>query len=176
MQLLADGMLHPAFARDAFNVVKTSTLQGVAVANQLPKPTGRLLASPGKRGVGYVEAPHSQLAFAFARGVPMSDFYDSNKPGGAAPDAQAVTWTNTMAAIFIKFKPCMDVYYPAIDLSSYASVMAQITAVASAISNGVMPENNPKNPPPAGPDYVGMWADLNGTNLFGDWQANNYAE
>jgi zinc protease len=37
MELLADGMLHPAFAPAAFDQVKSSVLQSVAVSNKLPK-------------------------------------------------------------------------------------------------------------------------------------------
>ncbi len=36
VQLLADGMLHPAFAQSSFDVVKTQTLQSVNAANALP--------------------------------------------------------------------------------------------------------------------------------------------
>jgi zinc protease len=35
--LLADGMLHPAFAPSAFTVVRSNTMQSVALANKLPK-------------------------------------------------------------------------------------------------------------------------------------------
>ena len=37
MQLLADGMLHPAFDAASFAIVKSQSKQSVAVANQLPK-------------------------------------------------------------------------------------------------------------------------------------------
>ncbi|MBC5828913.1 MAG: insulinase family protein [Candidatus Eremiobacteraeota bacterium] len=37
MQLLADGMLHPAFAPATFSIVKTRVQQSVAAQNQLPK-------------------------------------------------------------------------------------------------------------------------------------------
>ena len=37
MQLLADGLLHPAFGADAFTVSKASTLQVVGISNTLPK-------------------------------------------------------------------------------------------------------------------------------------------
>ena len=37
MELLADGMLHPAFAKEAFAVVQASEKQTVAFANKLPK-------------------------------------------------------------------------------------------------------------------------------------------
>jgi len=36
MSLLADGLLHPAFSSDGFDVVKADALQGVAVSNALP--------------------------------------------------------------------------------------------------------------------------------------------
>jgi zinc protease len=37
VQLLADGLLNPAFAQNGFDIVKASVQQGVAVANKLPK-------------------------------------------------------------------------------------------------------------------------------------------
>ncbi len=37
MELLADGMLHPAFAPPAFAIVRANTMQSVALANKLPK-------------------------------------------------------------------------------------------------------------------------------------------
>lgn len=109
----------------------------------------------------------------------MSDIYDSANPGGA-PGAGQVTWTNTMAAIFLTFKPCMDMYYSAIDLSSYDSVIAHMdgpSGVAAQITQGNMPEPDPANPPPpdgTGPDYVGMWNKLNGLNNFNAWQQAGY--
>jgi zinc protease len=42
MELLADGLLHPAFAPDQFKVVKASYMQSVAVANKLPKTKANL--------------------------------------------------------------------------------------------------------------------------------------
>jgi zinc protease len=42
MELLADGMLHPAFAPAAFAVVKADTLQSVGVANKLPRTKAEL--------------------------------------------------------------------------------------------------------------------------------------
>jgi len=42
VQLLADGLLDPAFAGPGFDVVKASVLQNVAVANKLPKTKAEL--------------------------------------------------------------------------------------------------------------------------------------
>lgn len=50
MFLLADGLLHPAFPQNGFSVSKANLLQGVAVANKLPKEkadlAGRLALYP----------------------------------------------------------------------------------------------------------------------------------
>ncbi|MDB5028503.1 MAG: peptidase, partial [Candidatus Eremiobacteraeota bacterium] len=42
MELLADGLLHPALAKDGFDVTKASVLQNVGVANSLPKTKAEL--------------------------------------------------------------------------------------------------------------------------------------
>jgi zinc protease len=42
MELLADGMLHPAFAPEQFKIVKASFMQSVAVSNKLPKTKAEL--------------------------------------------------------------------------------------------------------------------------------------
>jgi len=88
----------------------------------------------------------------------------------------AITWTNTMQAVFQPYAQCMlQATGGAIDLSQYSTgagtgVADNIGSIRQHIDSGSMPMNS------GGVDYKAIWAKANGKALFDRWYAAGYPQ
>ena len=119
---------------------------------------------------------HFQTMWKAANGTFLFDcWYTQGYPqgttgAGATAQAQpssgpAITWTNTMQAVFAPYVDCMTNF--GIDLGKYNgtdgdSVVENITEIKQRIDDGSMPR---------GAQYQATWKAANGKALFDQWYA-----